>query len=175
MDKVEEKVQFKAYKKLGFSALEMAEIVNNLNVVLANMQVHKQKLQQYHWNVKGGDFFELHELFENQYNDVAKTVDDVAERIRVFGKYPIGTLEEYLKLSEIKASRKEKSSVEMVRDILSDYDVILSTLVDTLNASNKLGDAGTTHLMNSLILDLEKKHWMMTSWLMQDIPMNNLS
>ncbi|MEZ5023004.1 MAG: DNA starvation/stationary phase protection protein [Chitinophagales bacterium] len=91
----------KVYKRLGFTHMETAELVTTLNKLLSNYQVHYQKLRKFHWNVEGQDFFELHEVFEEEYNSVKENIDDVAERIRVFGKFPIATMAGYLNVSEI--------------------------------------------------------------------------
>jgi starvation-inducible DNA-binding protein len=44
------------YKKLGFEKEETEEIVEALNLLLANYHVHYQKLRNFHWNVEGPDF-----------------------------------------------------------------------------------------------------------------------
>ena len=79
------KAKNKTFKKLGFTYLETAEIVVSLNTLLANYQVFYNKLRNFHWNIEGPEFFELHEEFENEYNTVKENIDIVAERIRVFG------------------------------------------------------------------------------------------
>lgn len=75
----------KTYRKLGFTYLETAEIVVHLKELIANYIVHYHKLRNFHWNVDGADFFELHQEFENEYNVVKENIDVLAERIRVFG------------------------------------------------------------------------------------------
>src|SRR4026207_219187 len=55
--------------KLGWTAEEIENICTALNEVLSNYSVHYQKLRNYHWNVKGNDFFDLHIEFESQYNE----------------------------------------------------------------------------------------------------------
>ena len=88
------KTPLRTFAKLGFSHLETAEIVLNLNKLLANYHVHYQKLRNFHWNVEGPEFFELHQKFEEQYNEVKVNIDDIAERIRIFDKKPMSTLSE---------------------------------------------------------------------------------
>ena len=60
------KAKNKTFKKLGFTYLETAEIVVSLNTLLANYQVFYNKLRNFHWNIEGPEFFELHEEFECQ-------------------------------------------------------------------------------------------------------------
>src|SRR5688572_6400374 len=82
--------------KLGWSTEEIQRISEALNALLANYSVHYQKLRNYHWNVKGADFFDLHQQFEVLYTEAHQHIDDIAERIRIFGKLPISTFREFL-------------------------------------------------------------------------------
>lgn len=162
-----EKTKLKTHAKLGFSNLETAEVVNHLNRLLANYHVQYQKLRNFHWNVKGPDFFDLHDRFEEQYEISKQNADDIAERIRVFGKTPLSTLREYLEVSEIEEVETTLSSVEMVREVLNDFQALLSYMVETSDVAQDIGDIGTVSLMNKMIVQVEKHHWMFTAWLNQ--------
>jgi starvation-inducible DNA-binding protein len=152
------------YRKLGFDAEETKEVVEGLNILLANLHVHYQKLRNYHWNVTGGDFFDLHELFETEYNEVKIEIDEIAERIRVFGKTPISTLKEYLEVSEIKETGTDLTASDMVSEVLKDFEMLLSFMVDALDAAGEIGDVATEDLMTGYIKRTEKMHWMLTSF-----------
>lgn len=155
----------KPFKKLGFTAMETAEIVITLKKLMANYQVYYHKMRNKHWNIEGTDFFELHEEFENEYNDAKKNIDLIAERIRVFGVLPDMTLREVLKISQINESKDKMNSFEMVKDVLQDYETLHELLLDVINAALETGDIGTENLIADFILDLEKRHWMFSSWI----------
>lgn len=155
----------KPFKKLGFSKLETAEIVQKMNLLLANYHIHYQKLRNYHWNVKGPDFFDIHEQFEEQYNVVKVNIDDIAERIRVFGQTPMSTIKEYLETAEIEETTAEITSNEMVEEILKDFEVLLSYMADVIDAAVEIGDVGTEEMIKSFMKDIEKKHWMFSAFL----------
>ena len=154
----------KPFKKLGFTAMETAEIVIALKKLMANYQVYYHKMRNKHWNIEGSDFFELHEEFENEYNDAKKNIDLIAERIRVFGIMPGMTMKEVLKISQIEESTEKMTSFEMVKDVLKDYKTLHELMLDVINAALKTGDIGTENLIADFILDLEKRHWMLSSW-----------
>ncbi len=154
----------KAYKKLGFTYLETAEIIVSLNKLLGNYIVHYHKLRTFHWNVEGGDFFELHEQFETEYNEVKVQIDTIAERIRVFGLKPKYTLRQYLDLADIKEVDKELAPVAMVNEILKDFRIIHDSLLDVLDAALTSGDSVTEDLVTQIMRRLEKRHWMFTAW-----------
>ncbi|MBL3655743.1 Dps family protein [Fulvivirga sediminis] len=164
----EKKSRLWAYKKLGFSKPETAEIVNTLNQLLANYHVHYQKLRNYHWNVKGPDFFDIHEKFEEQYNQAKLNIDDIAERIRVFGYTPMSTLKEYLENSEIKETGSDMDGMSMVREILSDFEILLSYMVNVADAAIDVGDVGTENMINAFVEEMEKSHWMFTAFASKD-------
>ncbi len=161
-DKIERN---KEYKKLGFTYLETAEIVLHLNTLLANYQVHYNKLRNFHWNIEGPEFFELHEEFENEYNTVKENIDIVAERIRVFGIKPNFTLSKTLELSGIKEIVQNLSAIEMVREVLKDFEVLHENMMAALGASLDTGDIATEQMLTDFLRALEKRNWMFTSYL----------
>jgi starvation-inducible DNA-binding protein len=155
----------KRYRKLGLDNKETEKLVEVLNALLANYHLHYQKLRNFHWNVKGGDFFDLHEQFEQRYNIAKESIDEIAERIRVFGYTPISNLSDYLKHATIKESPTDLAADKMVEEILKDYEMLLSFLTDAMNAAIDIGDVGTEDMLNSFIQDMEKHHWMLSSFL----------
>lgn len=151
--------------KLGWSTQETERIAESLNLVLANYSVHYQKLRNYHWNVKGSDFFDLHEQFEMLYTEALNSIDSIAERIRVFGKIPLSTLKEYLETSEIKETGTDLDSDIMVREVLSDFRILLKYMSETVEVSKEQEDSGTEEMIKVFINNIEKHHWMLTAFL----------
>jgi starvation-inducible DNA-binding protein len=151
--------------KLGWTSEEIENITTSLNELLANYSIHYQKLRNYHWNVKGHDFFDLHEQFELQYNEARLHIDDIAERIRVFGKTPLSTLTDYLDLSQIKETGTDLSSDIMVREILSDYRILLQYMFSVIDVASTQGDSGTEEMIKLFINRVEKHHWMLTAFM----------
>ena len=162
--KIHSETKKRAYSRLGYTKLETAEIVEALNKLLANYSVHYQKLRNFHWNVKGADFFDIHEKFEDQYNDAKVAIDDIAERIRVFGQTPYSTMKEYLDESEIKESSSDLTAMEMVSEILKDYEILLEHMFNVINVGLDKGDSGTVDMMNAMVKKTEKNHWMFTAF-----------
>ena len=151
--------------KLGWTAKETERISAALNELLANYSVHYQKLRNYHWNVKGTDFFDLHEQFELQYNEALKFIDDIAERIRIFNETPVSTLKEYLAMSQIKETSTDLKSDLMVRELLSDYGILLEHMSSVVEVAVEQSDSGTEEMVKVFINTLEKHHWMLSSFL----------
>lgn len=154
----------KTFAVLGYSKGETTELVDALNRILANYEVHYQKLRNYHWNVRGDNFFDLHDLFEEQYNESKKHIDDIAERIRVFGHTPLSTFKDFLNESSIKETGTDLSDYEMISEILSDYRVLLDFMNEAITKADDIDDAGTENLLKGFINKIEKHHWMLMSF-----------
>ena len=155
----------KTFVRLGFNKKDTSEIIEQINLLIASYHVHYQKLRNFHWNVTGRDFFDLHEKFEELYNFSKVNIDDLAERVRVFGSTPLVTLSEYLKVSKISEPVGIPSPEEMVDQILGDFEILLSQMINVLEKANDLGDVSTIDLVNTMVKSTEKYYWMFTSWL----------
>ncbi|WP_228450557.1 Dps family protein [Chryseolinea soli] len=151
--------------KLGWSSEEVENITHALNDLLVNYSVHYQKLRNYHWNVKGSDFFDLHIEFEQQYKEAQDHIDDIAERIRVFSKTPVSTMGEYLEQSEIKETTSQLSSEIMVRELIADYTILLGYMFAVIEIASAQHDAGTEEMVKVFIHQIEKHHWMLSAFL----------
>ncbi|HBH23576.1 MAG TPA: DNA starvation/stationary phase protection protein [Cytophagales bacterium] len=156
--------QKRAFSKLGYTKLETAELVDSLNNLLANYSIHYQKLRNFHWNVKGSDFFDIHEKFEEQYNSAKVAIDDIAERIRVFGQTPLSTMQDYLGQADIKETGTNLTGLEMVREIIKDYEKLLESMFKVIETTLKNGDSGTEDMIKGFVKQTEKNHWMMTAF-----------
>ena len=64
---------------IGISESNRDSIVKILNAVLADEYVLYTKTRNYHWNVVGPQFNDLHKFFEGQYEALNEVVDGVAE------------------------------------------------------------------------------------------------
>jgi len=150
----------KPYSKLGFDKEEVFEVVESLNALLANYAVLYQKLRNFHWNVEGADFFEIHEKFEEEYTIASDYIDSIAERVRILGFRPLSTYSEYLKTSDIEEVATDRTGREMIQELIEDYETILSFIVDVVDIATETGDLGTETLMREILTVIEKKHWM---------------
>jgi len=156
--------EMRTFKKLGFSNVETNDVVKALNLLLANYQVHYQKLRDFHWNVTGPDFFDLHEQFEMEYEAVKSNIDEIAERIRVFGKTPTSTMKEYLEDATIKEANRGLGADQMVAEILNDFEVLMEWMLDSIEEANKASDTSTVDMITKMMQRMEKRHWMFTAF-----------
>ena len=149
---------------LNLEDQKVLPIVTELNVLLADYHVYYQKLRNFHWNILGKNFFDLHNKFEEMYNDTRVKIDEVAERIITLKYHPISKLSDYIEVSIIKESSPLLTDEEMVATIISDHSILLSQLRKVIDRANKASDEGTIDLTGAYIRQLEKSTWMLNAW-----------
>lgn len=143
-------------------------ITENLNLFLANLNVFYRKLQNYHWNIKGEDFFNVHLKLEEYYNDTNEQIDEVAEHILIIDGEPLGTMNDYLKITQIKEAKNEKiCSNEIFNNILKDYNILLENVTNIKEDAENDKKYATSALMDEYLLDFGKKVWMIKQMLMK--------
>lgn len=159
----------KTFAKLGYSHLDAAEIVTQLNRLLSSYSIYQQKLKNFHWNITGQDFFELHQLFEKMYMRAVSETNEIAERIRLFGETPASTFAEYLELSSIKEEHEALTSFQMAKIILNGIRILLENMEEAINAAREINDNGSEFMLKSFTYQMEKEHWMLTAWVKQNV------
>lgn len=138
--------------------------VSELNILLANYQLYYQKLRNFHWNVVGNNFFQLHIKFEELYNDALLKIDEIAERILTLRHQPLSNYSDYLKESSILEPKSNLTDIEMVQSVIEDHNVLLHQLRKVANAANNAEDDGTNDIVGGYIRDLEKVSWMLEAY-----------
>lgn len=139
------------------------QTIEALEKVLANSYALYLKTQNYHWNVVGPNFKELHLLFEEQYGELALAVDELAERIRALGSKVDGTFDHFKKLSTVKNGNKNAASSEMLSDLVGDHETLVKALQAGIKTSQEEGDEGTADLFIGRLKAHEKAIWMLQS------------
>lgn len=152
---------------LGLDEKKTSNTVKELNVLLADYHLYYQKLRNFHWNVIGKNFFDLHEKFEELYDDAKLKVDEIAERILTLRFQPTSNFSEYLKASSIKESASDIPDSKMIEILLKDHGTLLQQLRKVAKIADEGGDEGTIDLVGAYIRELEKISWMLDAWKMK--------
>ena len=150
---------------LGLDKSESANLVDNLNGLLANFQIYYQSLRGLHWNIKGKNFFELHVKFEEFYTDSQVKIDDIAERILTLQGKPMHTFTDYINNASVPVGRDISNDVAGVELVVNSLSELLIIEREILNLSDEAGDEGTNSMMSDFIAEQEKTIWMLNSWL----------
>ena len=144
-----------------------AAVVNILNDLLSDEYLLYTKTRNYHWNVLGPQFNDLHKFFEAQYEALDEFIDEVAERARSLGGRALGTLAEFAKHARLKERPGEApDSRGMLADLLADHEALVRQLRGDLEAAmEKHKDAGTSDFLTGLMEKHEKMAWMLRAFL----------
>ena len=100
-------------------------LADALKTLLASNFAYYLKAQQFHWNVEGPDFGELHEFFQNIYEDAYSAVDPIAEYIRTTEEYAPGSLSRFQELSQIQDQTKVPRARLMLEELLADTQTMI--------------------------------------------------
>ena len=140
----------------------MENQVNDLNILLADLNVFYRKLQNYHWNIIGKDFFVIHEKLEEYYDEINEQIDEIAEHILMLGGEPLGTMQDYLNTTCIKEAKNEKIQDNvMFENVIKDLETLLKKVTDIKKKSDESNNYATSSLMDEYISSYIKKLWML--------------
>ena len=139
-------------------------VAKELNQLLADYHVYYQKLRNFHWNIVGKNFFELHEKFEEMYVDARSKIDEIAERILTLQYHPISRYSRYLKIATISEESPFQTDSDMVYILLDDHKTLLTQMSAVIKKAEEAGDEGTIDLIGGYIASLEKTSWMLSAW-----------
>lgn len=140
----------------------MENIVKDLNTLLSNLNVFYRKLQNYHWNIIGKDFFVIHSKLEEYYDKINEQIDEIAEHILMINGEPLGTMKDYLENTSIQEAKNEKVKDNVVFEaIIKDYGVLLQNVTDIKKKADEQADYLTSSLMDDYISDYSKILWML--------------
>ncbi len=140
----------------------MEEIVRNLNEFLCDLEVLNVKLQNYHWNVNGKGFFITHEKLEEYYDEIRVEIDEIAEHILSLGYQPLGTMQDFMKNSEIQEAKNEKiKTIPIVKNLIQDFEILKQKAVRIKEKSENQSDYATSALMDNYLAKYSKKLWML--------------
>lgn len=109
---------------------------------------------------------EFHKLFEEQYTQLAETIDDIAERVRSLGFYAEGRLKELVKLAELDEPAIPSDPVDQVANLVIDHETIIRNLRKLAkDFPEKYEDDGSGDFVIGLMQYHEKTAWMLRSYL----------
>ena len=141
------------------------ELIQELNKQVSTWSVLYAKLHNYHWYVKGNQFFTLHAKFEELYNESTLHMDEIAERVLTLGGEPTATLKQHLAESVVDEAKGKEKANEMVQTLVEDFDKTMKSLKKGMDLAAKDSDDMTEDLLNAIYQSVEKHQWMLNAFL----------
>jgi starvation-inducible DNA-binding protein len=151
---------------IGLSEQSRSTIADQLSILLANLYIVYTKTLNYHWNVEGPFFNDLHKFFGDLYEKQFGMIDRIAERIRALGHKSPGSLATFMNKTILSEHpNKHLKAQGMIADLLYDYNAIIRSMRSIADAAMNVNDVGTNNFIGDLIEQSEKSAWMLRSLL----------
>ena len=150
---------------IGISAADRASIADALSRVLADTYTLYLKTHNYHWNVTGPQFNDLHTMFMTQYTELWTSVDLIAERVRSLGHFAPGSYQAFAELTSITDEAEVPSAPQMIENLLRGHETVARTCRDSFPTAEKASDQPTMDLLTQRLQVHEKTAWMLRSLL----------
>jgi len=147
---------------------DVQRVADALSNVLADTFILYLKTHNFHWNVTGPMFGTLHQMFEEQYNELWLAVDAIAERIRSVGFIAPGSYGEFTRLTYLQDAPAASSASEMIAELLRDHETTARTARAALAVARTAVDAPTEDLLTQRLAAHEKAAWMLRSLLAEE-------
>ncbi|MBG9378636.1 DNA starvation/stationary phase protection protein [Panacibacter sp. DH6] len=151
---------------IGLTEKNSQAIAQKLNTILADEFLLALKTRNYHWNIEGPNFMEMHKFYEGLYNELDEIIDEVAERVRTLGHYTEGRMADYLKLTNLQEEGYSNDQNKQLKSLLDDHETMVRQLrkdVDLMQEKYK--DAGNADFLTGLMEKHEKWAWFIRSYL----------
>ena len=145
----------------------VGDIAAGLNQLVADSYGLMAQLHLAHWNVEGTDFFQLHETFQAQYEELFVAIDDIAERVRALDCYSAGGLKVLANMSQVEEGPSAKAcpAKEFVSSVLVAHERVIEVAIDARKKAAEAGDAETEDLLIGRISTHQKAAWFLRSYL----------
>lgn len=146
---------------IGLTTEHREQVAGALSVLLADSYTLYLMTHNFHWNVTGPQFRDLHLMFEEHYTELATAVDEIAERIRTLGHFAPGTYKQFAQLSNIDEPGSIPAADEMVRLLTVAHETVVKTCRATLKVAQQADDESTAALVGDRMRLHEKTAWML--------------
>jgi starvation-inducible DNA-binding protein len=151
---------------IGITDKNAQAVAEKMNRLLADEFVLYTKTRNYHWNVEGENFMEMHKFYEGIYEELDEVIDEVAERIRAIGHYSQGRLKDFLKTTNLEEEEYTTDQKKQLKNLLDDHEAIARYLRNDIGTfSDKYKDLGNADYITGLMEKHEKWAWFIRSYL----------
>lgn len=151
---------------IGIEKQNREAVAEALQQLLADEMLLYVKTRNYHWNIKAKNFSELHTFYEEQYTELERIIDEVAERIRMLGHISIGTMKDFLDYTHLEEQDYTKDADEQLNQLIEDHEAIIHLLrKGGRDFDEEFNDLGSSDFVTALMKQHEKMRWMLDSYM----------
>lgn len=153
------------------TSIDLAEDARHLLVAMLNQQLADtfdlySQTKQAHWNVKGAQFFALHELFDRLAGELEGVVDAIAERATALGGLALGSVRLAAANSQLDEFPLETTeSLLTVKALVDRYAALAASTRKAIESADAAGDESTADLFTEISRGLDKSLWFLEAHL----------
>lgn len=144
-------------------------VCEGLNAALASFQALYLQYQKHHFVVEGSEFYQLHQFFNENYEEVQEHVHDIGERLDGIGGVPAAT---FSKLAELCCIEQEADGVfscrQMVEHDLAAEQAMINLIRRQAAQAESLGDRATRYMYEKILLETEERAYHLAHFLAHD-------
>lgn len=157
---------------IGIEKNNIDKCVDILSHYLADIYSLYFKTHTFHWNVTGPHFSMFHKLFDEQYNALFASIDEIAERIRVLGSLVPASYSKFQSMSCLKEARADIYKVDttkpnsefeieyrLVKELLEDHETVICNLRKWISQLGELNDVAGQDFLTGRLAEHEKMAW----------------
>jgi starvation-inducible DNA-binding protein len=146
-------------------------VVEMLNQCLADTTDLMTQAKAAHWNVKGIEFFQLHELFDEIAEVLEEQADLIAERATALGGQATGTARQAASRSRIpELPQNVVAGPQLVEELANHLAIHDANLHEQINRATEYGDLDTADLLNEVSREISKQLYFLESHLQVESP-----
>lgn len=142
----------------------MEKLYKKLSDTQATLFLLFQKTWVYHWNVVGPDFYQLHKLFGDHYEEMFEEIDRLTEHMRYLNIKPVPTLKRLIEVSHVLEANSNLDADGMINDLMLDNNTLISLYKETADEADKQNQRGTSNILDDLTESSGKRVWMLKSF-----------
>ncbi len=140
----------------------MSTVISQLNQIQADAHALYVKIHNYHWNIKGMQFYPIHNKTEEIYDKLGVLYDDLAERAIQLGGKAVLTLGAIVSLAKIKEEKGDSFDAKyVVESIIKDFRYLKGKFQELATAADEVNDSTTVAMAEEEVAYLEKELWML--------------
>lgn len=137
---------------------------NLMNQYVADLAVLNVKYHNLHWNVVGERFEQIHVYLEEQYDDFFEKYDEVAERLKMLGEYPLASMTSYLKATEVEEiDLRDYQIPEVLAIVKEELEKLRKLVIDIRALADDNDDFVTVGMMEAHVEGYDKQLWFIES------------
>jgi starvation-inducible DNA-binding protein len=142
------------------------EIATLLNQALADITDLYSQTKQAHWNVKGMEFYQLHELYDRLADMIFGYIDVIAERVTAIGAVAQGTTRMAAENSQLPEFAAGLGNGKEFTTMLAErYALVGESIRQSITKAMDAGDEDTGDLFIDVSRDLDKALWFLEAHL----------